>query len=405
MKFLFFVFMIPLLLSACSTPAPQWSGERPYPITKKPEVGDIVHLPTGIQVSEEQMLTNTALTPVVYVGEVHDNPASHRLELKVLKSMHKSHPGDVVLGMEMFTHSQQPVLDRWIAGELTEREFLKESDWFGEGWGSDFAYYRSLLEYCRDEGIPVLALNVNKDIGRKVSMTPLDKLDSEIKGQIPEMDMTDPYQRSMIESIFAAHGAGGSKMVESFFRRQTLWDETMAETAADYLNENSGKRMLIIAGGWHVEYSFGVPRRLFSRYPVAYTTISSENLHIPEVKRAQMMDVDLPEYPMPEADYLVFHDYEILPTSGVKLGVLLEEREDKRGVDVTGMLPGSDAEVAGIKKGDTMIKYGDLSITDNFDVVYSVKQQKVGDRVMLLIGREGKESEVEVIFSKPKSLH
>jgi uncharacterized iron-regulated protein len=37
--------------------------------------------------------------------------------------------------------------------------------------------------------------------------------------------------------------------VESFFRRQTLWDESMAASVADYMQEYPDHHMVIIAGG------------------------------------------------------------------------------------------------------------------------------------------------------------
>jgi uncharacterized iron-regulated protein len=36
---------------------------------------------------------------------------------------------ELAIGMEMFERSQQPTLDRWSQGLLTEEEFLKESQW------------------------------------------------------------------------------------------------------------------------------------------------------------------------------------------------------------------------------------------------------------------------------------
>ena len=71
------------------------------------------------------MLAAASDARIVYVGETHDNPASHRQELAVLQALDRRYPGGAALGMEMFTPAQQEVLDRWSAGELTEKEFLK----------------------------------------------------------------------------------------------------------------------------------------------------------------------------------------------------------------------------------------------------------------------------------------
>ncbi|MDA3835274.1 MAG: ChaN family lipoprotein, partial [Spirochaetales bacterium] len=163
-----FIVLYGLILGGCAA-TPQWNSELPYPPDQEPQVGAILHMPTGYYVSEAQMLDNASLHPLVYVGELHDNPASHRLQLAVLQDMVKKHPGKVALGMEMFTSKQQDALDSWVVGGLSEKEFLRQSRWFSEGWGSEFAYYRDLLLFCRDNGIAVIGLNVDKKLGQQVS--------------------------------------------------------------------------------------------------------------------------------------------------------------------------------------------------------------------------------------------
>ena len=59
------------------------------------------------------------------------------------------------------------------------------------------------------------------------------------------------------------------------------------------------------------------------------------------------MDVDIPSFPMPPYDFLVFTEYENLDRPGVKLGVLLEEADGQ--VRIKAVLPGSDAEAAGLQ--------------------------------------------------------
>lgn len=397
------LFLLALLLGGCAG-TPKWNSEMPYPPAMEPQVGDILHVDTGHYVSEAQMLENATLHPLVYVGELHDNPASHRLQLAVLEAMTKRYPGKMALGMEMFTTKQQEALDSWVAGELTEKEFLRESHWFSEGWGSDFAYYRDLLVFCRDNGIPVIGLNVDKELGSQVSMMPLADLEPEVRAQLPEMDLADPYQRAMVEAMIKDHAAGG-KMVESFHRRQTLWDETMAQSVADYLHGNPGMHMVVIAGGWHVEHGFGIPRRVFRRLPLAYTIIGSKTLKVPEEKLHQLMNVRMPQFPMPEADYLVYQEYEILPKKGVRLGVMLDDKDEEAGVRVAGVMPGSVAALAGIAKNERIISFDNVVVQDNFDVIYAVKNKSPGDTGQLVISGDNGERVVEVTFVAQEKKH
>ncbi len=395
--------LLALLLSGCAG-TPQWNSEMPYPPDQEPQVGDILHVATGLYVSETQMLENAGLNPLVYVGEIHDNPASHRLQLAVLQTMATRYPGQVVMGMEMFTVNQQDVLDRWLTGSLTEKEFLRESRWFSEGWGSDFAYYRDLLVFCRDHNIAIIGLNIDKEMGSQVSMAPLAELKPELRNQLPEMDLTDPYQRAMVEAMIKDHAAG-TTMVDRFQRRQTIWDETMAQSVADYMHRHHGMHMLVVAGGWHVDYGFGIPRRVFRRLPLAYTIIGSRTLKVPEEKLQQLMHVTMPKFPMVQADYLVYQEYELLKKKGVRLGVLLDDQDEEDGVRVMEVMPGSAAELAGITTEERIIIFDGVTMADNLDVIYAVKSKSPGDTGQLVIRGAAGERTVAVTFGADKHKH
>jgi hypothetical protein len=248
----------------------------------------------------------------------------------------------------------------------------------------------------------VIALNVPKALGRKVSMTPLDQLDEETRKQLPEMDMSDTYQRTMVEKIFGAHGAGGS-MVESFLRRQTLWDEAMASAVATYMQENPGEHMVVAAGGWHVNYGFGIPRRVHRRIPVPYALVGGHNLKIPDEKRDQLMDVQMPDFPMQAVDYLVYQEYEVFRPGGVKLGVMLDDSDDRAGILVIDRVSGSAADKAGIEKEDRLLRFDGELLEDNFDLIYAVKAKRSGDSATIELLRGDETLVVEAYFEDSNS--
>jgi len=389
-------------MTACAPAGKQFMGdpENPYPLLSPPKVGDIVHLPTGTLVSSAQMMSIAGDARVVYVGETHDNPASHRLELETLRALEQRHPGKVALGMEMFTRSQQPVLDRWVAGELDEKSFLKASRWF-DNWKMDFAYYRDLLIFARDRHIPVLALNAEKSLVQAVRSKTPEELSAEEKAQMPELDQSDPYQRAMTEGIFGGHSHGKMHM-EGFLRAQTLWDETMAESAARYLASPEGKdrHLLVVAGGNHVSYGFGIPRRVFRRLPTSYVTIGGNEVVISREKEPEMMDVEMPDFPSVPYDFLVHFAYEELPKSGVLLGVMFEPDPKGRGLQVKNVVPDSNAARAGVQQGDLLLSLDGDPLLESIDLVYAVKQKHAGDRGTLKVERQGETLTLDVVFQE-----
>jgi len=391
-------------LTACSTKTLLLGDpEAPYPPPHPPEVGDILHMPTGSFVSETAMLAALTDARVVYAGETHDNPASHRLQLSILQAMHQRWPGQVALGMEMFTPEQQPVLDAWTRGELSEKEFLKQSGWF-KGWSMDYTFYRELLDYAREQHIPVRGLNVDKQLRRQVGRTPVDELDEETRARLPEMDFSDPYQRGLVRAIYGGHAAGKA-MFEGFVRVQTLWDESMAQNAAAYLESDAGhdRHLLVVAGGNHIRYGFGIPRRLFRRLPLSYASVGGREIVIPEEKQDRQMDVELPRFPFVPYDFVVFTEYEDLPGADqkVKLGVQFEEVDG--GLKVNAVVAGSAAAEAGVLENDVLTALDGEALQESFDLVYPLSLHQSGDSITLEVLRSGEVQQIKVVL-KPLEL-
>jgi uncharacterized iron-regulated protein len=65
-------------------------------------------------------LSEAASSDVVLLGEQHDQDDHHRWQLQVLAALHAQRP-DMAIGFEMFPRRLQPVLDRWVAGQLSVR--------------------------------------------------------------------------------------------------------------------------------------------------------------------------------------------------------------------------------------------------------------------------------------------
>jgi uncharacterized iron-regulated protein len=394
-------------LSACSPVGKQLLGDpqNPYPLQAPPKIGDIVHLPTGVPVSQAQMLAIAADARIVYLGETHDNPASHRLEVEVLEALAERRPGRQALGMEMFNRAQQPVLDRWVAGLLDEKAFLRESRWF-ENWGMDFGYYRDLLNLARDRKIPVIALNAEKSMVAALRGKTPEQLSAGDRALLPQLDLTDPYYRDMVTAILGDSRHKGMQP-DAFVRIQTLWDETMAESAVRYLSSPAGedRHLLVVAGGSHVQSGFGIPRRVFRRLPVSYVLIGGREIDIPADKRDRLLDVDVPDFPLVPYDFVVYLAYEDLPKMGVTLGVMIEPASAGRGLAVKAMVPDSDAERAGLRPGDLLVAIDGEALTDTIDLLYAMKQKQPGAHGLLQVERQGQTLNVDVLFKRKADVH
>ena len=386
------------LLAGCAGLRPDYrSGEdMPYPQKEIPKAEEIVHLPTGLKVSLDGLMDMISGATLVCVGETHDNIHAHRVELIVIREMFRRFPGRLAIGMEMFREPQQAVLDRWTKGELSEFEFLKAAKWY-ENWGSDFGYYRDILEFAKENGIDVVALNPSKEVQEEVSRVGLDNVSADLKATLPEIGEADPYQWAAMKAVYGSH-LPTEGMFESFFRVQMLWEETMAERIVGYLKSprGEGKKIVTITGGWHVRYGFGLPKKVVRRLPLPYVIVQPVEIEIPEEKKDQMMDVDLPGIPLLPSDFAWYVPYEGLEGKRVLMGVLLSEKEGR--VSVKSVEEGSPAEKAGVRPGDAFVSFDGEPVEDMTDIFYRMGKKKDGDTASLVLLRDGAETTAEITF-------
>jgi len=392
-----------LLLAGCAAHRAAVNGnpEHPYPPPGGGKVGEIYHLPTGLAITENGMMEMLSGARLVCVGETHDNLSDQRVELTVVRELHRRFPGKVAVGMEMFREPQQPALDRWVKGELTELEFLKASKWY-ETWGFDFGAYRDLLLFAKENRIDVIALNPSRELQDTVRRTGLDDVPEELRRKLPEIGEIDPWQRVVLRGVFGGHGShgGGDRSFDSFLRIQLLWEETMAQKVVDYLKSprGEGKRMVTITGGWHVKYGFGLPKKVVRRLPMAYAILLPVEISTPEQKEGRTMQVDLPVIPLLPAHFAWYVPYADIEEKRVRMGVRMEEKEGRLVVD--SVLPGSPAEVAGIAKGDELLALDGQPVKETVDVLFRVGEKREGDTARVTIRRAGEEKTLPLTFFK-----
>jgi uncharacterized iron-regulated protein len=383
------------------------SAEMPYPTSVPPNVEEILHLPTGLHVSLEGMMEMLSGARLVSVGETHDNLNDQRVELTVVRELHRRFPGKVAVGMEMFRESQQAVLDRWVKGELTELAFLKASKWY-ETWGYDFGAYRDLLLFAKENRIDVIALNPTKDLQEAVRGAGLDNVPEDLRRKLPEIGEIDPWQRAVLRGVFEGHAGhgGGTESFDSFLRVQLLWEETMAQKVVDYLKSprGEGKRMVTITGGWHVKYGFGLPKKVLRRLPMAYAIVLPVEISTPEQKEGRLMEVDLPEVPLLPAHFSWYVPYNSIEEKRVRMGIRMEEKEGH--LLVGSVAPGSPAEKAGIATGDELLALDGQPVKETVDVLFRVGEKRDGDTAQVTVLRGGEEKALPLTFfrmPKPKS--
>lgn len=387
------------------------NGLTPYPLTKSLQAGDIIHLPTGTTMDFEQAIGMIAAAKVIYIGEMHTNFQAHEAQRRVIEALERRFPGQIAIGMEMFREPQQAALDRWTRGELEELQFLKASKWY-DNWSSDFGHYRGILSFARDHRLDVLALNPSKEIQKQFALAGAGPLPPELASQVPQTDFTDPFQRALLEAVFKGHSVGSkpstmsadakARMFDSFYRTQILWEESMATRIVDYLKSpaGAGKKLVVIAGSFHVRHGLGVPRKVLRRAAWPYVIVLPTEISIPEeYKEELMMDVNPPEIPLIAGDFAWLIPYENIATKKARLGVSI--RVDAGTVVIDKVVPGSPAEQVGLKTGDVFIALDNFPVNEPGDVTIVIGGKKPGDGVKVQVRRGGEEMLFSPLLTSP----
>lgn len=204
---------------------------------------------SGSQVS--QALKSVRL---VLVGEHHTDPAHHQAQLQVIRFLDRQ-AAPLSIGLEMFRKDQQEALDRWISGAIDEGDFKKI---YQENWNYPWPLYRDIFIHARENKIPLVGLNVSRDITRQVARNGFASLSKAQRGQLEGItcDVTREY-RDFIRRAFGAHGHG-SMDFGRFCEAQLVWDSAMAVNALDYLDQHPDRVMVLLAGSGHAR-KMGVP--------------------------------------------------------------------------------------------------------------------------------------------------
>ncbi|MFA7383677.1 MAG: ChaN family lipoprotein [Desulfurivibrionaceae bacterium] len=310
---------------------------------------------------------------LVYVGETHTRYEDHLLQLRVIRALFTQNP-KLAIGMEMFSREAQPVLDRYVAGEINEQELLKQSGYFSK-WGYDYRLYREIINFARRHRLPIVALNQEKAIVGKIFKEGAAALTAEEIARIPaDRDLAIPGYRQRITEVFTMHGQHGSPPkgeFNGFFQAQALWDETMAESVADFLNVHPESRMVVLAGHGHTDKGTAIPPRVARR--------------LPAISQAVILNSKGGELAQPEADYLIFSRPVELPPAAV-LGVLLTNTAG--GLQVEGLSEQSKAKAAGILEKDIIIALDEESVDTIDDLKIILLAKETGKPVMVRIKRK-----------------
>lgn len=352
---------------------------------------------TGARLAARDVLDRAAASRVVLLGETHDNADHHRWQLHTVAALHAL-AGGVVLGFEMFPRRVQPALDRWVAGELTEREFLAEADWDAV-WGVDAALYTPLFHFARVHRTPMRALNVERDVVERVREEGLDSVPAAAREGIGDPAPAAPGYVAWLIEVYREHRAraGDDAAAEidaddpgfrRFVEAQLTWDRAMAEALAAAAAGPDAPPVVGVIGSGHLRHGYGVPHQLAALGVEAVTVL------LPWDQSAACDDLA-----GGLADAVFGLAAPAAEPAGPRLGVLI--RKDEGGVRVAHVLADSVAARAGLVADDVIVEAAGVAVEDTGDLIAVVRRQAPGTWLPLSVMRGEVALELVAEFPPP----
>jgi uncharacterized iron-regulated protein len=257
----------------------------------------------GEPASIDDIIAEMGRHEVVFVGETHDDPTGHMLEALLLERAYGTYgapgsndgaPRPLALSLEFFQRDVQPILDEYLAGLITEKSFRSDS----RPWPRYETDYRPLIEFSKEQALPVIAANAPRRYATRVTMygrESLDDLSPEALASLAPLPYGQPseaYRDQWIQVIMEVMEEEGTKCglpipeskegeapvqapapvgshaaMGNQLHSQVLWDATMAHSISKFLAHQPDALVLHLVGGFHVARGTGTPEQLEAYRP------------------------------------------------------------------------------------------------------------------------------------------
>jgi uncharacterized iron-regulated protein len=209
---------------------------------------------TGGRVTYAALLEKALQSEVVLFGELHNNPISHWLQLELTRDLYYAKKEALRLGAEMFEADNQLILNEYLAGVITERNFTAEA----KLWNNYQTDYKPLIEFAREHALVFIATNIPRryaSVVNRQGFEGLENLHPDARQFIAPLpvayDPDLPAYKAMLEM-----GGMPGHVNENFPKAQAIKDATMAHFIYQHMRPESV--FLHFHGAYHSNHYEGI---------------------------------------------------------------------------------------------------------------------------------------------------
>lgn len=186
----------------------------------------ILYDSNGEEVNYQKMIDAMADADIVLFGELHNNSINHWMQLQVTKSLFAK-DSSLEIGAEMYESDNQLILDEYLAGQIKQSYFENEM----RMWDNYKTDYKPVLEFAKENNIPVIATNVPRRYAGFVAKKGLEGLvglTDEAKKYFPPLPIPFDTLAPNYDEMMTMDTGHGMDMDIKFVQAQAIKDATMA---------------------------------------------------------------------------------------------------------------------------------------------------------------------------------
>jgi len=389
---------------------PLGDPERAY-IEASAPVGSLFDCRTAEEISIDEMARRAGEARVVILGEQHTDWEQKLFHARFLEAL-AGQGGNVVLGLEFFHREHSDDLQRWRRGEVDTQELLRTTGWYDRG-SIRFAFYENVMQVARRNAIPIVGLNVPREILRTVSTGGLEALGAEDKARIGEVPAADSPQHRYLFARYMGDTVAElpTKWFDNMYVAQCLWDVVMARSILDRMPTQG--TLVAIVGSGHAAYGLGISRRIDEERDSKHEPRVPVMTFCP-VAAPPPSDDDAGGHPMghhhgqsddePRARFVrsLADVVGVFPSDGglekwPRVGIQLADSESG-GVVVKRVWPDTFAEEMGLQIGDRLLKVNGADVGGVADLRFSLAGLEWGQRLAFEIRRGDERTEVAALL-------
>ncbi len=249
------------------------------------------------EVTFTQMVDSLTRADVVFIGENHNCPISHWMELKIAEALFAAHGPQLTIGEEMMEADNQLILDEYMSRTIDYERFEAEA----RLWDNYSTDYYPVVFFAKDNGIPMVATNVPRryaSIVKNKGLEALDSLSPEAKTYLPPQPIPFRFDDDKSQEAFGMMQLMGGRTAgdtQLLAQAQAIKDATMAWFIAKNLPADG--KFLHINGSYHSDCRDGI---------IPYLETYRPGLKIATVTSLRQDEIDaLEEESLNRADFYI----------------------------------------------------------------------------------------------------